>query len=321
MFPRSGDRTLVLALTALLSSTAPSRAQTCSPGTFSPTGSAPCTPCVAGTYAPISGSTTCTPCPAGRYCPAGSSAPIPCPAGTYNGALGAPALSFCTPCPAGTYNPTTASTSSGACTACPPGRYCPAQSAAPTPCPANTANPNSSGTSLAACAACPPGTFSAPASIACTNCFPFGLPLISLHPITTAARNNQQIILAAAAVSPPPLAAPTYYWRRNGVTIIDGGPYLGAQTATLSINPVSAGVAGVYDAVAINPCGFLATNPATITIICRADFNGNQAVTVTDIFGYLTAWFASSIAADFNASGQVTASDLFAYLTAWFARC
>lgn len=321
MFPRSGACTVVLGLMALLSSVQPSRAQTCAPGTFSATGSAPCIPCIAGTYAPTSGLTTCTPCPAGRYCPAGSSAPIPCPAGTYNGATGAPALSFCTPCPAGTYNPAGASTSSGACIACPPGRYCPAQSSAPIACPAWTFNPHASATSLSACTPCPAGTYSGAASIACNACVPSGLPMISQHPGPIVARNRQQIILIAAAVSPPPLATPTIYWRRNGVTVTDGGPFLGSQTGTLHINPVSAGVAGSYDAVAINSCGFVATVPAAVTIICPADFDGNQSVTVADIFGFLSAWFAMDIAADFNASGQVTPSDLFAYLTAWFARC
>jgi hypothetical protein len=117
------------------------------------------------------------------------------------------------------------------------------------------------------------------------------------------------------------MGAPTYYWRRNGVTVMDGGPFLGAQTATLYVNPVSLGTAGAYDAVCINQCGYISTTSVTLTIICPADFDGSGVVQVADIFAYLNTWFAGDIAADTNADGHLAVQDIFDFLNVWFAGC
>lgn len=55
-----------------------------------------------------------------------------------------------------------------------------------------------------------------------------------------------------------------------------------------------------------------------------ADFDHGGSVSVTDLFGFLDAWFAqfgqsgSGLAADFDGSGSVAVSDLFGYLDTWF---
>lgn len=54
---------------------------------------------------------------------------------------------------------------------------------------------------------------------------------------------------------------------------------------------------------------------------CKADFNGDTTVTVSDIFAFLRAWFARNPSADINGDTAVTVSDIFAFLRAWFARC
>ena len=146
--------------------------------------------------------------------------------------------------------------------------------------------------------------------------------MVLQHPASDSRRTHEQIVLTVAATSAPTtMAAPTYYWRHNGVTVIDGGPYLGAQTATLFINPTSSGVGGTYDAVCINACGYVTSNPATLTIICPAGYNGDLAVNVQDIFDFLAGWFAGDIAADWNADGHIVVQDIFDYLAAWFLGC
>ena len=55
--------------------------------------------------------------------------------------------------------------------------------------------------------------------------------------------------------------------------------------------------------------------------ICGADFNCSGAVTVQDIFDFLSAWFGKNTNADFNNSGAVTVQDIFDFLAAWFAGC
>jgi hypothetical protein len=57
------------------------------------------------------------------------------------------------------------------------------------------------------------------------------------------------------------------------------------------------------------------------TPCCKADFNQSGAVTVQDIFDFLTAYFTNSPTADVNASGAVSVQDIFDYLTLYFAGC
>lgn len=61
--------------------------------------------------------------------------------------------------------------------------------------------------------------------------------------------------------------------------------------------------------------------PGNPTTCCPANFDALNGVTVTDIFSFLTAWFAGNPAANFDGAGGVTVSDIFAFLTAWFAGC
>lgn len=55
--------------------------------------------------------------------------------------------------------------------------------------------------------------------------------------------------------------------------------------------------------------------------VCRADVDGSGAVTVQDVFEFLSLWFVSDPRADVDASAGVAIGDLFAFLTAWFAGC
>ena len=51
----------------------------------------------------------------------------------------------------------------------------------------------------------------------------------------------------------------------------------------------------------------------------RSDWDASGTISVTDIFGYLNAWFAGSGYADFNASNTLEVQDIFDFLGAWFA--
>ncbi len=54
---------------------------------------------------------------------------------------------------------------------------------------------------------------------------------------------------------------------------------------------------------------------------CPADYNGDGALTVQDIFDFLAGWFSGNPAADFNGAGGLGVSDIFDFLAAWFAGC
>ncbi|MCC6322243.1 MAG: hypothetical protein IT438_12505 [Phycisphaerales bacterium] len=55
--------------------------------------------------------------------------------------------------------------------------------------------------------------------------------------------------------------------------------------------------------------------------LCPADFNASGAVSVQDIFDFLSAYFLNSPSADFNHSGGVSVQDIFDFLSAYFTPC
>lgn len=56
--------------------------------------------------------------------------------------------------------------------------------------------------------------------------------------------------------------------------------------------------------------------------VCVADYDGNATVDVSDIFSFLSAWFANNVAStDVNGNGNRAVDDIFAFLSAWFAGC
>lgn len=69
----------------------------------------------------------------------------------------------------------------------------------------------------------------------------------------------------------------------------------------------------------------------TLGYVCRADFDNNTVLEVSDIFSFLGAWFAgcqgaagapcNGLNADINASGALEVSDIFTFLALWFAGC
>jgi hypothetical protein len=55
--------------------------------------------------------------------------------------------------------------------------------------------------------------------------------------------------------------------------------------------------------------------------VCPADFDHSGTVDVTDIFGFLNAWFAGNPATDFDHSGSLGPADILAFLNAWLGGC
>lgn len=56
-------------------------------------------------------------------------------------------------------------------------------------------------------------------------------------------------------------------------------------------------------------------------LLCEADFNGVDGVSVQDIFQFLTAYFAGDPRTDFDGDGVRAPADIFAFLNAYFAGC
>jgi probable HAF family extracellular repeat protein len=54
---------------------------------------------------------------------------------------------------------------------------------------------------------------------------------------------------------------------------------------------------------------------------CAADFDASGVAEVTDIFAFLSDWFAGADKANVNRDAALDVADIFAFLTAWFAGC
>ena len=49
--------------------------------------------------------------------------------------------------------------------------------------------------------------------------------------------------------------------------------------------------------------------------------DNNGVLGVSDIFAFISAWFATDPRTDFDHSGSIEVQDIFAFLAAWFTGC
>lgn len=149
-------------------------------------------------------------------------------------------------------------------------------------------------------------------------------PGFSVQPTNQSACGRKATFGVLATGTP----APTLRWRYNGIELVDQpGRVSGSATGTLSLQAVTTSDAGVYDCVATNACGEVAS-VGVILSACTADFVCPSEVDADDLFAFLDLWFAemgqpaptppNAFGSDLNASGSVDADDLFAFLDAWF---
>ncbi|MCC6323067.1 MAG: hypothetical protein IT438_16715 [Phycisphaerales bacterium] len=80
-------------------------------------------------------------------------------------------------------------------------------------------------------------------------------------------------------------------------------------------------VSGVSDGRAYSLPFILEGTRTILPPDCPADFNNSGAVSVQDIFDFLTAYFMNDPSADVNNSGGISVQDIFDYLALYFAGC
>ena len=88
-------------------------------------------------------------------------------------------------------------------------------------------------------------------------------PTINTSPSSATPALGSSASLVASVTAEPSAA---YVWTRDGTTIINGGRYSGATTATLSISGANAADNGSYTLTVTDGTGTSATTPASITV-------------------------------------------------------
>ncbi|MEQ1749642.1 MAG: immunoglobulin domain-containing protein, partial [Prosthecobacter sp.] len=96
-----------------------------------------------------------------------------------------------------------------------------------------------------------------------TSALSHAAPTINTSPSSATPALGSTASLAASVTAEP---SATYVWSRDGTTIINGGRYSGATTATLSISGANAADNGSYTLNVTDGTGTSATTPASITV-------------------------------------------------------
>lgn len=119
---------------------------------------------------------------------------------------------------------------------------------------------------------------------------------VTAPPASTSRIVGQTLTLNAGASGPGTLS---YQWLKEGQPITSGMTYAGSSRAgtsspTLTITNVRLSDQGLYSCSITNTCGAVTTSDAIVVVrgFCKADFNESGAVSVQDIFDFLSAWFS-----------------------------
>jgi hypothetical protein len=142
-------------------------------------------------------------------------------------------------------------------------------------------------------------------------------PSIGAHPQPQSVQQGQTLVFTVTATG-----AESYQWTRNDAALVNGGRISGATGPVLTIADVQPGDAGAYRVTVSNACSNAQSNAADLTVVvpCAADFDRDGRVEVSDIFAFLSAWFASDPGAYFF-GGSFGVSAILAFIEAWFAGC
>src|SRR5262249_33583482 len=101
-----------------------------------------------------------------------------------------------------------------------------------------------------------------PSACASVTVSPNSNPTVTQQPTSQVGCVGQSTSFSVAVTSnPPPFS---YRWRKDLVNLNDGGNISGAQTPTLTINPVAVADAGGYDCIISANCGQIGSNQVSL---------------------------------------------------------
>lgn len=151
-------------------------------------------------------------------------------------------------------------------------------------------------------------------------------PVIVQQPSDVAAPPDGRAEFRVMVAGSEPL---TFHWRFEGANLSDGGPYSGAHTPSLRVEPVNVLVEGAYDVVVSGPGGSVTSHQATLTVgpACPGDASGDGRVNFIDITAVMVDWGAVYLpihgtgSGDANGDGVVNFADITTVLAEWGRDC
>jgi Putative Ig domain/Immunoglobulin I-set domain/von Willebrand factor type A domain len=101
-------------------------------------------------------------------------------------------------------------------------------------------------------------------------------PGIAVQPPNTSVLLGSNASLSVTPSGTPPLS---YCWRKDGVSLSDGGRISGAATSALAISATVSNDTAGYSVVITNPVGSVTSSVATLTVLVPAIFTSSTSVT------------------------------------------
>jgi hypothetical protein len=110
------------------------------------------------------------------------------------------------------------------------------------------------------------GTRTAARWLAAAGSTPKGVgdpPLVVCRPLSRIVTDGGYMAFAVVVSSSSPVS---YQWHKDGQPLVDGGPFLGAKGAVLSIEPVQSALQGLYSVALTNQAGGVISAGALLTV-------------------------------------------------------
>ena len=126
-------------------------------------------------------------------------------------------------------------------------------------------------------------------------------PTVTQNPAGQSVNAGESASFTVIASGAGPLS---YQWSRNGLPLSNDARVGGADSSTLTINPVSEGDAGVYSVTVSNACGSASSGTATLVVIP----SGPTACSPADVVG---------VGGQPPADGLLTGDDFTAFINAF----
>jgi hypothetical protein len=135
---------------------------------------------------------------------------------------------------------------------------------------------------------------------------------ITSKPSDQSVRTRDPVTMSVAAAGTGTLG---YQWYK------DNNPIQNANNSTYSIGSAQQSDAGDYTCTVTNSCGTDTSAPATLTVTCRSDFDGDGFVAGPDFDAFVTAFEAGLPSTDYDADGFITGADFDLFVQDFQAGC